>query len=239
MPNPDAPADLVLTGGHVHTVDPARPQAEAVAIRGDRIVAVGSVADVRPLIGSRTRVVDLRGRLLVPGFQDAHVHPISAGIDLIECDVRDARGREAVVEAIRAYAVAHPDLAWVIGSGWSMADFERGVPRREDLDAAVPDRPAFLPNRDPWSWPASTARRPTRRAAGSSATWTAIQPARSMRQPRRSSSGSSRRRPMRRATRASGQRSGSSIRSGSRPGRTRSWRLPATRPIGARPRPAG
>jgi predicted amidohydrolase YtcJ len=148
MPNPDGPADLVLTGGHVHTVDPARPQAEAVAIRGDRIVAVGSVADVRPLIGSRTRVVDLRGRLLVPGFQDAHVHPISAGIDLIECDVRDARGREAVVEAIRAYAVAHPDLAWVIGSGWSMADFERGVPRREDLDAAVPDRPAFLPNRD-------------------------------------------------------------------------------------------
>src|SRR6478752_940825 len=142
------PADLVLTGGHVHTVDPARPRAEAVAVRGERIVAVGSAAEVGPLIGSSTRVIDLRGRLLVPGFQDAHVHPIFAGIDLIECDVRDARGRDAVIDTIRAYAEAHPDLPWVIGSGWSMADFERGVPRREDLDAAVPDRPAFLPNRD-------------------------------------------------------------------------------------------
>ena len=117
MPNPDAPVDLVLTGGHVHTVDPARPRAEAVAIRGERIVAVGSAADVRPLIGPSTRVIDLRGRLLVPGFQDAHVHPIGAGIDLIECDVRDARGREAVVETVRAYAEAHAALAWVIGSG--------------------------------------------------------------------------------------------------------------------------
>jgi predicted amidohydrolase YtcJ len=148
MSNHEGPADLVLTGGHVHTVDPLQPRAEAVAVSGERIVAVGSVADVAPLIGPRTRVVDLRGRLLLPGFQDAHIHPISGGIDRSQCDVRESRGRAAVLATIRAYAAAHPDEPWIIGSGWYMADFPNGTPRREDLDAAVPDRPAFLPNRD-------------------------------------------------------------------------------------------
>ena len=144
----ESPADLVLTGGHVHTVDAARPRAESVAVRGDRIVAVGTASEVAPLIGTRTRVVELGGRLLVPGFQDAHVHPVSAGVDRLQCDVREARGREAVLARIREYVAAHPDDDWIIGSGWYMADFANGTPRREDLDAVVPDRPAFLPNRD-------------------------------------------------------------------------------------------
>lgn len=148
MLHPEGPADLILRGGHVHTVDPAAPRAEAVAVRGERIVAVGSAAVVAELEGPRTRVVDLAGRLLLPGFQDAHVHPISAGVDQLECDLRGARGREGVLETIRAYVAAHPDDEWVVGSGWSMADFEHGTPRREDLDAIVADRPAFFPNRD-------------------------------------------------------------------------------------------
>ncbi|MEO5941373.1 MAG: amidohydrolase, partial [Candidatus Limnocylindrales bacterium] len=78
MTQSGGPADLVLTGGHVHTVAPALPRAEAVAVRGERIVAVGSAADVAVHIGPRTRVVDLAGRLLLPGFQDVHVHPIFA-----------------------------------------------------------------------------------------------------------------------------------------------------------------
>ena len=142
------PADLVLTGGHVHTVDPAQPRAEAVAIAGERIAAVGSAGEIAAWIGPRTRVIDLAGRLLLPGFQDAHVHPVLGGMDLAECDVREERGREAVIEAIRAYAEAHPDKEWIVGSGWSMADFPNGTPRREDLDAIVPDRPVFIPNRD-------------------------------------------------------------------------------------------
>jgi predicted amidohydrolase YtcJ len=148
MSNADRAADLVLTGGHVHTVDDAGPRAEAVAVRGERIVAVGGAAEVAEWIGPRTRVVDLAGRLLLPGFQDAHIHPIGGGLDRVECDVRESRGREAVVETIRAYAEAHPELPWIVGSGWYMADFANGTPRREDLDAAVPDRPAYLPNRD-------------------------------------------------------------------------------------------
>jgi predicted amidohydrolase YtcJ len=148
MTQPGGPADLVLTGGHVHTVDPGRPRAEAVAVRGERIVAVGSAADVGALVGPRTRVIDLAGRMLIPGFQDAHVHPISAGVDQLECDVRDANDADAVLATIRAYAEANPDLEWIVGSGWSMGSFEHGTPRREALDAVVPDRPAFLPNRD-------------------------------------------------------------------------------------------
>jgi predicted amidohydrolase YtcJ len=141
-------ADLVLTGGHVHTVDPARPRAEALAIRNGRISAVGTVSDVAPRIGVATRVVDLAGRLVVPGFQDAHVHPIFAGVDKLQCSVNESRGRPAVLEAIRAYVESHPDAEWIVGAGWYMADFPNGVPRREDLDSVVADRPAFLANRD-------------------------------------------------------------------------------------------
>src|SRR3954447_14431089 len=148
MPTADRAADLVLTGGRVHLVDPPGSDVAAVAIRGERIVAVGDTASVAAHVGSRTRVVDLRGRLVMPGFQDAHVHPISAGVDRLQCDVHEARGREAVLATIASYAERHPDEAWIIGSGWYMADFPNGVPRREDLDAVVPDRPAFLPNRD-------------------------------------------------------------------------------------------
>ncbi|MEA2518240.1 MAG: hypothetical protein QOF49_320 [Chloroflexota bacterium] len=148
MTNSAGPADLVLTGGHVHTVDPTRPRAEAVAVRGERIVAVGSAVDVGDLIGPRTRVIDLAGRLLVPGFQDAHVHPIFGGVDRLQCDVRDGRGRDGVLALIRSFVDAHPDDPWIIGSGWSMGDFQNGTPRREDLDAIVSDRPAFFPNRD-------------------------------------------------------------------------------------------
>ncbi|MBA2381908.1 MAG: amidohydrolase [Chloroflexi bacterium] len=148
MTNTRDPADLVFRGGHVHTVDPTRPRAEAVAVRGERIVAVGSVAEIDELVGPGTRVVDLAGRLLLPGFQDAHIHPISAGVDRLQCDLRQARGRDGVLATIRSFVAAHPDDPWIIGSGWYMADFANGTPRREDLDGIVSDRPAIFPNRD-------------------------------------------------------------------------------------------
>ena len=82
----DTVADLVFRGGHVHTVDPRRPRADAVAVEAGRIVAVGDDAEIKPWISPRTRVVDLRGGLLVPGFQDAHVHPLHGGIGRLRCD---------------------------------------------------------------------------------------------------------------------------------------------------------
>ena len=141
-------ADLVLRGGAVHTVDDARPTAEAVAVRAGRIAAVGSDSDVAGLIGSRTRVVELRGRSVLPGFQDVHVHPIHGGLSLLRCDLHESRGAEGCLETIAAYASSHPDVPWILGSGWYMADFPGGTPRRGDLDRIVPDRPVFIQNRD-------------------------------------------------------------------------------------------
>jgi hypothetical protein len=144
----DAPADLVLTGGPVATMDAARRIAEAVAVRDGRIIAVGSARDVGTHVGPLTRVVELDGRMVLPGFQDAHVHPTHGGLALIRCGLHDAHGAEEVLDRIRAYAEANPDLPWILGSGWYMADFANGTPAKELLDRVAPGRPVFLVNRD-------------------------------------------------------------------------------------------
>ena len=142
-------ADLVMVGGSVLTMDPAAPRATAVAVHGGRIVAVGDDRSIDEQRGPRTRRIDLAARTLLPGFVDAHVHPLSAGIHLMQCDLHDLpETREAFVSAIHDYAAAHPELHWITGSGWAMAAFIGGTPTREDLDAAVPDRPAIFHNRD-------------------------------------------------------------------------------------------
>ncbi|WP_078866510.1 amidohydrolase [Streptomyces sp. NRRL S-1448] len=146
--SPTSPADLVFLSGPVHTVDAARSRAGAVAVRGERIVAVGHDADVRELIGPGTEVVDLRGKLLIPGFQDAHVHPVGGGMELAQCDLSAAETAEAYRELIGSYAAAHPQAPWITGGGWSLEAFPGGMPTRQFLDALVPDRPVFLVNRD-------------------------------------------------------------------------------------------
>lgn len=138
-------ADLLFTGGPVLT--PEGRTATAVAVTGDRITAVGR-DEVLDLRGPRTEVVDLAGRLLLPGFQDAHVHPVPAGLELTQCDLTGTRTAAETVAAVRAYADAHPERAWITGGGWSMEAFEGGRPTKELLDAVVPDRPVYLPNRD-------------------------------------------------------------------------------------------
>lgn len=149
MADPEAAADLVLTGGSVLTMDAARRTAEAVAVRAGRIVAIGASAEVERWRGTQTRRIDLAGRTLLPGFQDAHVHPAMAGINLTRCPLHDLTPEPAVyLETIRAYAQANPDPAWVIGDGWYMSAFPGGTPTRQALDAVVPDRPSFFVNRD-------------------------------------------------------------------------------------------
>ncbi|MFJ3305296.1 amidohydrolase [Streptomyces sp. NPDC086549] len=138
-------ADLLFTGGPVLT--PEGRTASAVAVTGDRITAVGH-DEVHELAGPRTQVVDLAGRLLLPGFQDAHVHPVPAGLELTQCDLTGTRTADETLAAVRAYAAAHPQREWILGGGWSMEAFEGGTPTKELLDAVVPDRPVYLPNRD-------------------------------------------------------------------------------------------
>jgi predicted amidohydrolase YtcJ len=141
-------ADLAFTGGVVYTVDATRSWARAVAVKGERIVAVGTDDEVRDLIGDGTEVIDLRGRMLLPGFQDAHVHPVAAGVDMVQCDLHDAGSLPEYERIVRTYADAHAGEPWIVGSGWSMDVFPGGTPTSDVLDRLVPDRPVFMPNRD-------------------------------------------------------------------------------------------
>ncbi|MGW8885663.1 amidohydrolase [Streptomyces sp. NPDC055749] len=140
-------ADLVFTRGPVLTMDPARSRATSLAVVGDRITAVGH-DEVRELIGPRTEVVDLTGKLLLPGFQDSHIHAVYGGTELAECDLTGTVGVEDYLARIRTYADAHPDHEWITGGGWSMESFDGGLPTRHLLDSVVPDRPVLLVNRD-------------------------------------------------------------------------------------------
>jgi predicted amidohydrolase YtcJ len=144
----EGPPDLVLTNGAVYTVDAAERWAQAVAVGGGRILAVGTDADVRDLIGAGTQVIDLRGRMVLPGFQDAHVHAGAAGLDRLRCDLSPLHSADGYLKAIRGYADAQPDADWIVGGGWAMDVFPGGTPSAVELDRAIPDRPVFLSNRD-------------------------------------------------------------------------------------------
>ncbi|MFF0622548.1 amidohydrolase [Streptomyces sp. NPDC004296] len=142
-----AKADLVFTNGPIHTSDPARTRASSLAVTGERITAVGH-DDVRELIGPGTEVVDLTGKLLLPGFQDAHIHAVFGGLELAECDLTGTVGVDEYLSRVRGFADAHPERAWITGGGWSLESFAGGLPTRQLLDSVVPDRPVYLPNRD-------------------------------------------------------------------------------------------
>lgn len=137
-------ADLIFSGGAVFSAG-AGP-ATSVAVSGGRIVAVGD--DLREFAGARTEVVDLAGRLLLPGFQDAHVHAVMGGVELNQCDLTGTTDPQEYLRRVAAYAAAHPDAEWIVGGGWSLESFPGGVPPRELLDRVVPDRPVYLINRD-------------------------------------------------------------------------------------------
>jgi predicted amidohydrolase YtcJ len=152
------PADLVFVNGDVYTVDAARSWAQALAVRGGRILAVGTDDEVRQRCGPRTEVVDMLGGMLVPGFQDAHVHPVFGGLDMLQCDLHDLSTQEDYLLAIKTYAQANPDREWILGGGWAMDAFPGGTPTKELLDEVVPGRCVYLPNRDGHSvWVSSRA----------------------------------------------------------------------------------
>jgi predicted amidohydrolase YtcJ len=145
---PEAPADLLLTGAAVYTMDPARSWADAVAVRGGRIVFVGTAADAKPHVGPRTRVLDLAGRMVLPGFHDAHVHPVSGGVELAQCNLNDLPTGDAVIAKVRACAAARGPDEWVVGGGWALPVFAGGLALKEPLDAVTGGRPAYLSSAD-------------------------------------------------------------------------------------------
>jgi predicted amidohydrolase YtcJ len=138
-------ADLVILNANVVTLDERRPRAEAVAVFGDKMVVVGSNSEIRKYVSAKTRVVDAKGKSVVPGFVDCHVHMAGFGSFLQTVDLRDAKSIAEVQQKIREYAEENSDRLWVLGGRWDHEKFaEKRLPNRWDLDAAVKDKPVFL-----------------------------------------------------------------------------------------------
>ncbi|MEM3616628.1 MAG: amidohydrolase [Candidatus Bathyarchaeia archaeon] len=138
-------ADVVILNANIITLNAGQPRAEALAIRDGRIVAVGSNADVRKYVSSETKVLDARGKTVVPGFVDCHVHMTGFGQHLQTLDLRNVSSIEEMKRKIREYAEKHPEKGWILGGRWDHERFsERRLPTRWDLDEAVSDKPVFL-----------------------------------------------------------------------------------------------
>ncbi len=139
------PADLVLLGGTVFTAESGTPWAEGCAIQGDRIAAIGSSAELRSWIGPRTRVIDLAGRLVLPGFHDGHLHFASGGLSLLDLDLRGAEGEQALVSRLATAAAGSPAGEWIIGGLWDHENWpSHRMPDRTLIDPATPRHPVLI-----------------------------------------------------------------------------------------------
>lgn len=136
-------ADLALINGRIWTGE-GESFVQALAIRGERIAAVGSTDEIRKLTGTATQVVDLKGALAAPGFNDAHIHFLGGSLGLSEIDLTGSKTVAEMIERIGAWARNNPDAEWVRGRGWEYTKFPGGLPTKSYLDAVVRDRPVFL-----------------------------------------------------------------------------------------------
>lgn len=143
---PQQKVDRIFVNGKIWTGDEARPAAEALAIRTDKIVAVGTTEEVKKLAGPDTPVVDLHGRLVVPGFQDSHAHWPGSSVN--EVDLHGAETLEEFQKRLAEFAKAHPKLPWINGHGWGYSAFPNQTVDKKYIDAVISDRPVYVTERD-------------------------------------------------------------------------------------------
>ena len=142
-------ADLIITNAKVWTVDKTHPTAQAVAVLGDRIVALGSNADIDAWRGASTRVIDAAGKLLLPGFNDAHVHFVSGGLQLDSVQLNDATSAAEFARRIGEQAKKTAKGEWIVGGGWDETKWDPAkLPTKELIDAVTPDTPVFVSRYD-------------------------------------------------------------------------------------------
>jgi predicted amidohydrolase YtcJ len=138
-------ADLVLVGGNVLTMNPSQPSAEAIAVKGDRIVKVGTNGDITQWVGKNTRVINLDGKTVIPGFIDTHIHIADFGRTLTWLDLKNVNSIKTLQDKIKQKAQATPKGKWILGSGWNQDNLkEKRAPTKHDLDEASPDNPVTL-----------------------------------------------------------------------------------------------
>ena len=144
----DGPVDLIVFNAKVYTADGSGRMAEAVAVRGNQILRVGTDREIERLRRPQTAVLDAHGATVLPGFNDADVQFIDGGLGLDRIDLLDATSIEEIQRRIRLWAEASPDRPWVVGRGWRAESFPNGGPTRQLLDTVVPDRPAYILSAD-------------------------------------------------------------------------------------------
>ena len=135
---------LILLNGKVWTAEGPTKFAEAVAITGNTITAVGNTSEIKKLAGDSTKIIDLKGRLVTPGFNDAHIHFLSGSNGLAEVELSETKSRKEVMNDIKKYVSDFPDRKWITGRGWQYKFFPGGLPTKEMLDSIVSDRPVYI-----------------------------------------------------------------------------------------------
>lgn len=139
------PADSVVVNAKVYTVNPKQPWAEALAVRGGKILAVGTSQQIASYRAPTTRVIDAHGRLVLPGFTDCHIHFMEGSLGLTHVDLNGAATVAEIQKRVKEYAAAHPREPWILGMGWTYPVFApSGLPDKKFLDAVVADRPVYL-----------------------------------------------------------------------------------------------
>jgi predicted amidohydrolase YtcJ len=138
-------ADAVIINADIRTMNPGQPRAEALAINGNRISAVGTNSEIQSMIGTKTNVIDAKGRLVVPGFNDSHVHFLDGGMGLSSVDLRDAQSPEEFVRRIGEFAKTLPKGRWILNGNWDHENWKPAIlPTRQMIDSVTPDNPVFI-----------------------------------------------------------------------------------------------
>jgi predicted amidohydrolase YtcJ len=138
-------ADTVIVNARIYTVNAKQPWAEALAIRGDKVLAVGSAKEIAVYRGASTKVMDAQGKLVLPGFTDCHIHFMDGSLGLTQVDLNGTKSVAEIQKRVKEYAVAHPKEEWIEGMGWLYSTFgPAALPDKKFLDEVVPDRPVYL-----------------------------------------------------------------------------------------------
>src|SRR3984885_8377111 len=146
---PAQTADTIIHHAKIYTVNDKQPWAEALAIRGEKIVAVGTEADVEKLRSPKTKTIDANGQLVLPGFVDCHIHFLDGSLSLGRVNLEGAKDVANIQQRLREYAAKHPGKDWILGRGWDYAMFgAAALPDKKYLDEIFPDRPAYIEGYD-------------------------------------------------------------------------------------------